>query len=124
MRFAALVESYIELKEASKKWKVGRREPAEYRLLKDGALGKLWAHEINHTDVESELKIRWGKAPTNAEKFRGRIERVMDHAVAKNARADGPNPARKEIIGQLIAAAPETVHRAAMKYGDVPAFYR
>lgn len=121
MRFAALVDSYIDLK--SSDWKVSSREPQFHRDLKTGALGKLWAHEISHSDVESELKTRWGSALTNAEKFRGRIERVMDHAVAKNARADGPNPARAAIIKQLIPAAPETVHRAAMKYMDVPAFY-
>jgi integrase len=122
MRFADLIDSYIDLKAAS--WKVSSREPESHRDLKDGALGKLWAHEISHSDVESELKTRWPDALANAEKFRGRIERVMDHAVAKNARADGPNPARAAIIKQLIPAAPETVHRAAMKYSEVPAFYR
>ncbi len=121
MRFAALVDSYIDLK--SSDWKVSSREPEFHRDLKTGALGKLWAHEISHSDVASELKTRWGSALANAEKFRGRIERVMEHAVAKFARADGPNPARIEIIKQLIKAAPKTVHRAAMKYGEVPQFY-
>jgi integrase len=110
--------------EASKKWKVKSREPEFHRALTTGALAKLWAHEITHTNVETELRTRWGDALANADKFRGRIERLIDHAVAKRARADGPNPARKEIIGQLIPAAPETVHRPAMKYADVPAFYR
>jgi integrase len=122
-RFADLVDSYIELMEASKKWKVKSREPEFHRALKSGALGKLWAHEISHTDVATELRTRWGDAPANADKFRGRIEKVINHAVAKSARADGPNPARKEIIGQLIAAPLETVHRPAMKYSEVPAFY-
>lgn len=124
MRFADLVESYVVLMDASQKWKVKSREPEFHRSLKSGALGKLWAHEINHTDVATELQTRWGDAPANADKFRGRIEKVINHAVAKAAREDGPNPARKEIIGQLIAAAPETVHRPAMKYAEVPAFYR
>jgi integrase len=120
MRFAALVESFIELK--ASEWKVNSREPHHYRRLKTGALGKLWAHEIGHTDVETELRTRWGNALANANKYRIRIECLIDHAVAKNARADGPNPARIEIIKQLIPAAPETVHRPAMKYADVPAF--
>jgi len=122
MRFAALVDSYIELK--ASEWKVKSREPEFHRALKTGALGKLWAHEINHTDVETELRTRWGDAPANADKFRGRIEKVITHAVAKNAREDGPNPARKELIKHVIAAAPETVHRPAMKYAEVPGFYR
>jgi integrase len=120
MRFAALVDSFIELK--ASEWKVNSREPDHYRRLKTGALGKLWAHEIGHTDVETELRTRWGDALANANKYRIRIEGLIDHAIAKNARADGPNPARKEIIKQLIPAAPETVHRPAMKYSDVPAF--
>jgi integrase len=122
MRFADVVESFISLKASD--WKVKSREPENYRHLKTGALGKLWAHEISHTDVETELQSRWGDALANAHKYRIRIECLIDHAVAKNARADGPNPARKEIIKQLIAAAPETVHRPAMKFSDVPAFYR
>jgi integrase len=121
MRFADVVESFIELKASA--WKVNSREPENYRHLKTGALGKLWAHEISHTDVETELQTRWGDALANAHKYRIRIECLIDHAVAKNARADGPNPARKEIIKQLIAAAPETVHRPAMKYSEVPAFF-
>jgi integrase len=65
-----------------------------------------------------------GKALANAKHYRIRIECLMDHAVAKNARDDGPNPARKEIIGELIPAAPKTKHRPAMKFAEVPAFYR
>jgi integrase len=121
MRFADIVESFIALKASD--WKVKSREPENYRHLKTGALGKLWAHEISHLDVEAELQSRWGDALANAHKYRIRIECLIDHAVAKNARADGPNPARKEIIKQLIAAAPETVHRPAMKFADVPKFF-
>jgi integrase len=120
MRFADVVESFISLK--ASEWKVGSREPDHYRRLKTGALGKLWAHEIGHTDVETELRTRWTDALANANKYRIRIECLIDHAIAKSVRADGPNPARKEIIGQLIAAAPETVHRPAMRFADVPAF--
>ena len=122
MRFADVVESFISLK--ASEWKIGSREPDHYRRLKTGALGKLWAHEISHRDVETELRTRWGAALANANKYRIRIECLIDHAVAKDAREDGPNPARKEIIKQLLPAAPETVHRAAMKFADVPAFYR
>jgi hypothetical protein len=123
MRFADVVESFIALK--ASEWKVKSREPENYRHLKTGALGKLWAHQINKTDVGNELQTRWGDALANAQKYRVRIEHLIDHAVAKNARAeDRPNPARKAIIKQLIPAAPETVHRPAMKFADVPAFYR
>jgi len=122
MRFADVVESFITLK--ASEWKVGSREPEHYRRLKDGALGKLWAHDIGKTDVETELRTRWGDALANANKYRIRIEGLIDHAVAKDARAENlPNPARREVIKHLIPAAPETVHRAAMSFSDVPALY-
>jgi integrase len=119
MRFADLVESFIALK--ASEWKTNSREPEHYRRLKTGALGKLWAHEISHSDVESELQSRWGDALANADKYRIRTMLVLNHAVAKKARADGPNPARKEIIGQLIANAPKSTPRPAMHRDGVPA---
>jgi integrase len=120
MRFADVVESFISLR--SSEWKVKSREPDHYRRLKTGALGKLWADEIDHRAVETELQTRWGDALANADKMRIRIMLAMSHAVAKGVRVDGPNPARKEIIGQLIQSAPKTKHRPAMKRDDVPAF--
>ncbi|WP_426443542.1 tyrosine-type recombinase/integrase [Bradyrhizobium genosp. P] len=120
MRFADLVDSFIELK--ALEWKVTSDEPHLYGLLKTGTLGKLWADEITHTDVETELRTRWGDALTNADKFRGRIERVINHGIAKEARSgDIPNPARKEIIKELIPSAPKSTPRPAMHRDGVPA---
>lgn len=119
MRFADVVDSFIALK--ATEWKVKSREPDNYRLLKAGRLGALWAHDVAQEDVEVELRTRWGDALANAAKFRGRIELVLDHAVAKKARPAGPNPASKDIIKHLIPAAPKTVHRPAMRRDDVPA---
>ncbi|WGR94781.1 hypothetical protein MTX26_01680 [Bradyrhizobium sp. ISRA443] len=118
MRFADVVDSFITLK--ASEWKTKSREPENYRRLKTGALAKKWADEIDHTAVASELTTRWGDALANAEKMRGRIERVIDHAVAKGARSDGPNPARIEIIGQLMQSAPKSTPRPAMHRDDVP----
>lgn len=119
MRFADLVDSLITLKSETE-WKIKSREPDAYRQLKTGTLGTLWADEIDTPAVEKELRERWGDAPQNLEKFRQRIEAVLTHAVAKEARADLPNPARKKIIGQLIAAAPASTPRAAMHRDGVP----
>lgn len=120
MRFADVVDSFITLK--ASEWKVKSREPENYRRLKSGALGKMWTDEITHTDVETELRTRWGDALANADKMRVRIGLVISHAVAKKVRADGPNPARKEIIGQLIQSAPKSTPRPAMHRDGVPAF--
>ena len=121
MRFADVVDSFIALKSASE-WKVKSREPENYSRLKEGALGRLWAHEIAQRDVEAELQTRWGNALANADKFRIRIMLVLNHAVAKQARPDGANPARKEIMGHLIQKAPKSTPRPAMNRDEVPAF--
>ncbi|WP_298107444.1 integrase arm-type DNA-binding domain-containing protein [Bradyrhizobium sp.] len=121
MRFADVVDSLIAKRSVSE-WKVKSREPDNYRRLKTGRLGGLWADEITHKDVEKELQTRWGDALTNAEKMRARIEVVLNHAIAKEARAnDVPNPALKDIIKELIPAAPKSTPRAAMHRKDVPA---
>jgi len=119
MKFADLVDSFITLK--ASEWKVNSREPDHYRRLKTGALGRMWADEITHAAVERELNSRWGDALANADKMRVRISLVINHAVAKGAREDGPNPARKEIIKHLVAAAPASTPRPALAHQDVPA---
>jgi hypothetical protein len=121
MRFSDVVESLITKRSASE-WKVKSNEPHHYRRLKDGSLGKLWADEIAHHDVAAELQNRWGDALANAEKMRARIEVVLNHAIARGARpGDAPNPARKEIIKELVSAAPKSKPRAAMHRDGVPA---
>ncbi len=123
MRFADVVDSFITLK--SSEWKVKSREPENYRRLKTGTLGKMWAHQISKTNVATELQTRWGDALANADKMRGRIELVINHAIALDARdPDKANPALKDIIKQLIPKPPESTPRAAMKRDDVPTFYR
>lgn len=119
MRFADVIDSLIEKMSVSE-WKVKSREPDNYRRLKTGRLGGLWAHEITQDDVEAELKSRWSDALANAAKYRGRIALVIDHAVAKKARSAGPNPADKDIIKHLIPAAPKSTPRPAMHRDGVP----
>jgi len=121
MRFADAVESLITKRSVSE-WKVNSRQPDEYRLLKTRTLGKLWAHDITHKDVAAELLARWGDALANAEKMRARVEVVLNHAIAKDALPEkAPNPARKEIIKELISAPPKSKPRAAMHRDGVPA---
>jgi hypothetical protein len=68
VRFAELVESFIVLK--ASEWKVKSTQPREYRRLKTGKLGKLYADEIDQTAVENELLSRWGDALATADKMR------------------------------------------------------
>jgi integrase len=52
-----------------------------------------------------------------------RIKPLLDYAVAKGLRADGPNPARKEIMKNLIASAAPSKPHAALDLTDVPALF-
>src|SRR5438552_18346252 len=49
-RFADVVESFLAVN--APQWKAESSEPRKYRHLKTGALGKLWADEIDQTNVE------------------------------------------------------------------------
>lgn len=119
MRFAAVVEEFLAVN--MPQWKPDSSEPRKYRHLKDGALGKLWADEIGQGDIEGELSKRWGHALASADKYRMRIMQLISFAVAKGYRADGPNPARKEVIKHLVASAPKSKPHKAIKSADVPA---
>jgi integrase len=119
MRFADVVESFLIVN--APQWKAESSEPRKYRHLKTGALGKLWADEIDQTHVETELQTRWGHALASADKYRMRIMQLISFAVAKGLRNDGPNPARKEVIKHLVPNAPKSKPHKAMRSGDVPA---
>ncbi len=119
MRFADVVESFLVVN--APQWKAKSSEPRKYRHLKTGSLGKLWANEIDQTDVETELQKRWGHALASADKYRMRIMQLISFAVAKGLRNDGPNPARKEVIKHLVPNAPKSKPHKAMRSGDVPA---
>jgi integrase len=118
-RFADVVEAFLAVN--APQWKAESSEPRKYRHLKTGALGKLWADEIDQTNVETELQKRWGHALASADKYRMRIMQLISFAVAKGLRDDGPNPARKEVIKHLVPNAPKSTPHKAMRSGDVPA---
>jgi integrase len=119
MRFADVIEAFLTVN--APQWKTESSEPRKYRHLKTGALGKLWADEIDQGNVETELQTRWGHALASADKYRMRIMQLISFAVAKGLRDDGPNPARKEVIKHLVPNAPKSKPHKAMRSGDVPA---
>jgi integrase len=119
-RFADVVEMFIAVKAAE--WSARSTEPAKYRKLKDGALGKLYADEIDKNDVEAELTKRWGKVLASAEKYRMRISGVIEFAIAKDFRPVGANPAAKSIMKHLVPGAPRSKPHKAMRSGELPAF--
>jgi hypothetical protein len=120
MRFADVIETFLVVN--IPQWKPDSSEPAKYRKLKAGTLGKMWTDDIKSAHVETELRTRWGHALASAEKYRMRILKVMSYAVAKKFRTAGQNPADKDIMSHLIPAAPKSTPHKPMPSADVPAF--
>ena len=80
--------------------------------------------QIDTNDVLKVLTPIWATKPETASRIRGRIERVLEFAKAKEWRT-GDNPAlwRGHIRGVLPVRKSETKgHHAAMAYSDLPAF--
>ena len=117
-RFADTLKAFIALN--APRWK-GEQEAYRYGKLATSCLAPLWVDEVTTADVEAHLKTL---PLTTADKDRMRIMGVVNYAVAKNLRADGPNPARKEVIKHLIASAPKSKPHPSMKSEDVPALMR
>ena len=80
---------------------------------------------IGNEDVLAVLKPIWQAKPETASRLRGRIERVLDAAIAQGLRS-GANPARWHGHLKAILPAPTEIkergHHTAMPYANVPAF--
>ena len=81
---------------------------------------------ITTDDVVKCLQPIWTKKPETASRVRGRIERVLDAAKAKNLR-HGENPARWKGHLETLLAAPQKLsrgHHKALPYADAPKFMK
>jgi hypothetical protein len=122
-RFADMVEEFLANAPAPKEWKLSSTQSYKYRRLKEGALGKMWTHEIEVTDVAAELKERWGDALAEGDKNRILIKMVFDYARSAGYRAkDQVNPANNDDMKNLVRKPPKGKPYAAMPLADIPAF--
>jgi integrase len=74
--------------------------------------------------VLSVLRPRWHDAPEALNRVRGRIEAVIDFAVASGYRPGGSNPASWAVIGKVLPSRNDVVsveHHAAVPYAELPA---
>jgi integrase len=123
MRFADVVDSFLLHSPAVALWKANSTEARKYRKLKDGKLGKLWAHQVTSNNVADELMARWGHALASAEKNRMRLKLLFDYARPKGFTAkDAINPANNDDLKNLVAKPPKSIPHASMKVALVPAF--
>lgn len=121
--FADIADQYIRDQEA--RWRSAKSRTAWFGTLRDHAhpiLAKP-VDAITAGDMLTVLRPIWQAKPETASKLRGRIERVLDAAIALGHRHD--NPARWK--GGLAATLPPPKkltrgHHSAMRYADIPGF--
>lgn len=83
--------------------------------------------EITTDDILRALKPIWTKKSDMAGKVRGRIENIIDYAVAMKYRPEGPNPAAwKGPLGKLLPPLSQVrtiVHHPSVPFAEVPALF-
>jgi integrase len=121
-RVSAVVEQYLAINAPTWKPTNRDREAHNYRKLAATDLGPKWIDVITSADVAEALSKEWGHALVSCDKARMRLMQVIAFAVAKGLRADGPNPARKEVIKHLVQSAPKSTPHVAMPLAQVPSF--
>ena len=84
-------------------------------------IGALPLEAINTALVKEVLAPIWLTKNPTADRVRGRIENIMDWAIALGIRTD--NPARWAILSKLLSAKNQSViHHKALSYEELPEF--
>lgn len=102
------------------KWKGGvdGDEAVAYRRLLGTPLAALDVAAITQHEIVNAL-APWKETPSQ-EKFRIKVQSVLDHATSKGLRA-GENPARAAIMKNLLPAVPEAKPHGSLPAAEVPA---
>lgn len=124
--FSTAAKELIALKEptckSAKHIQQWRTTIAKYAEPK---LGKLAVKDIDQNDVLEVLEPIWKVTPETASRLRGRIEAILDWAIAKGYRTES-NPARwKGLLDKLLPSRGQFArveHHPALPYTELPAF--
>jgi len=126
MTFGDAAKRYIASHE--KGWKNAKHAQQWQRSLDMYAtpvVGKVPVRDISLAMVLKVLEPIWASKTETATRLRGRIESVIDWAIARGYRTDS-NPARwKGLLDKLLPApgkVAKTRHFEALAYGQLPAF--
>ncbi|RYH46024.1 MAG: integrase, partial [Alcaligenaceae bacterium] len=126
MTFGESAKRYIASHE--KGWKNAKHAQQWQRSLDMYAvpvLGKVPVRDISLAMVLKVLEPIWASKTETATRLRGRIESIIDWAIARGYRTDS-NPARwKGLLDKLLPApgkVSKTTHFQALPYAQLPAF--
>lgn len=126
--FEQCATDYIAVAKAG--WRDAKRAGQWERSLENYAfktIGQMPVSAVTTDDVLHILKPIWTTKSETASKLRGRIENIIDWAVAKKFREPGPNPASwRGPLGKLlpsISKVQRTTHHPSVPYAEIPAFF-
>lgn len=127
MTFAECAEAFI--KAHAPGWRNAKHGKQWRKTLTTYAFPVIGDLPVNTTDTTHVLKVLepiWTSKTETAKRLRGRIENVLDWAIARRFRT-GENPARwrghlDKLLARLSKVA-KVQHHAALPYADVPAFF-
>jgi integrase len=118
----------------SKAWSASHRRAWLADLERDvfPAIGSIAVNRIGVPEVLTAIEPGWLVKHETTSRNRGRIEKVLDRAIALKQRPDEPNPARWRGCLDAILALPSDIkkakggtrHHAALDWRNVPAFVR
>lgn len=128
--FKECAEAYIDSKKG--KWRNAKHAAQWASTLKTYAFpvfGHLSVQDIDKPLIMRVLDPIWHEKTETASRLRGRIETVLNWAMARGYREEGLNPARwrgnldKAGLGRRSEVAPVT-HHPALPYEEIPAFMK
>lgn len=126
LTFAEAAKQYIDAHEAG--WRSAKHAQQWRNTIETYAspvVGKVLVRDVSEQHILAILKPIWRGKTETASRLRGRMECVLDWAIAHRYR-EGANPARWKGLLDNMLPPPEKIakqeHHAALHYDELPAF--
>ena len=120
--FERCAEMYINLHQAG--W--GARHLHQWRSSLAAyvypKIGKLSVADVDQAVIMQIIEPLWAEKVVTAARVRGRIEAILDYAIAHRFREGGDNPARITSALPKKARIAKVEHLAALPWADIPQF--
>jgi integrase len=126
LTFAECAHAYMKAKRGE--WKNAKHAEQWVMTLETYAfpvIGDMIVRDVDTPQILAILKPLWEGKTETAVRLRGRLEKILDYAIASDYRA-GLNPARWRGHLSMMLAAPKKIakreHHAALPVAEMPAF--